>query len=230
MKIQLFVHLLDEKVSLVKVSNAISVKNLTKYLTKKFKLKGDIIIKTTTNLLKKDITLLENNVKNNDDIYVLTKVKGGIVDVIVKLLTAIVALFKNLGGLITDLIGIIMNILELIPQVFSPDKLINDIIYGIIKGITSMLSTLMGGINRRPKKSDDNLDGGSQLFGSSKRARVVCIKPSTMTLIMLILCPPLALLLTEGIKAWYMVIICALMTYYLYYIPGFIFAALHILC
>ena len=129
MKIQLFVHLLDDKISLIKVSNSISVKNLTKYLTKKFSLKGDIIIKTTTNLLKNDITLLENNIKNNDNIYVLNKVKGGIVDVIVKLLSGIVNLFKSLGGLITDLLGIIMNILELIPQIFSPDKLINDIIY-----------------------------------------------------------------------------------------------------
>ena len=230
MKIQLFVHLLDDKISLIKVSNSISVKNLTKYLTKKFSLKGDIIIKTTTNLLKNDITLLENNIKNNDNIYVLNKVKGGIVDVIVKLLSGIVNLFKSLGGLITDLLGIIMNILELIPQIFSPDKLINDIIYGIIYGITSMLSSLFGGINRRPKKSDSDLDGGTHLFGSSKKAKVVCIKPTTMTLLMLILCPPLALLLTEGIKAWYLVIICGLMTYYLYYIPGFIFAALHILC
>ena len=226
MKIQLFVHLLDDKIFLVKVSNTISVKNLTKYLTKKFNLKGDIIIKTTTNLLKNDITLVENNIKNNHDIYVLNKVKGGIIDVIVKLLTGIVKLFKNLGGLITDLLGIIMNVLELIPQIFSPDKIINDIIYGIIKGITSMLSTLMGGIVPRPSKSDNT----PNIFGSSKRAKVVCIKPTTITLILLILCPPLALLLTEGIGAWYLIIICALMTYYLYYIPGFIFAALHILC
>ena len=230
MKIQLFIHLLDDKVSLVKVSNTISVKNLTKYLSKKFRLKGDLIIKTATNLLKNDITLLENNVKNNDNIYVLNKVKGGIVDLLVKLLSGMADLFTNLGGLLTDLIGIVMNILELIPNVFSPDKLINDVIYGIIQGITSMLSTLFGGIIPRPKKSDGPADAGNQLFGSSKKAKVVCIKPTTITLLILILCPPLALLLTEGIKAWYLVVICALMTYFFYYIPGFIFAALHILC
>ena len=95
-----------------------------------------------------------------------------------------------------------------------------------MNGITSMLSTLMGGISPRPSKGDKT----PNIFGTSKRAKVVCIKPTTMTLIMLILCPPLALLLTEGIGAWYLIIICALMTYYLYYIPGFIFAALHILC
>ena len=156
--------------------------------------------------------------------------KGGFLKPIIGPLIAIAKGFVYLGEFCKTLLGIFINIIELIPQVLSPDKLINDIIYGVTVGIKSMLKALFGGINRRPKKSDNDQDAGSQLFGLSKKTSVVCVKPSTMTLIMLILCPPLALLLTEGIKAWYMVIICALMTYYLYYIPGFIFAALHILC
>lgn len=175
--------------------------------------------------------------KENDKLNVNLRLNGGFQKILEKVLSPIVKPFKDIGvavvgitELIVELALLIPKILELIINVFSPDKLINDIIYGVTQGIKMMLSSLFGGINRRPKKSDNNGDAGSQLFGSSKRARVVCLKPSLFNIFVLVLCPPLAILLNEGIKAWYMVIICALMTYYLYYIPGFIFAALHILC
>ena len=126
---------------------------------------------------------------------------------------------------------LVPKIIELVINVFSPDKIINDIIYGVTEGMRLMFSSLVGGISSRPKKSDNtNPDAGKHVFGSSKKTDVVCLKPSLFNIIILIICPPLALLLNEGIKAWYLIIICALMTYYLYYIPGFIFAALHILC
>mgnify|MGYP001249462081 CR=1 FL=1 len=156
--------------------------------------------------------------------------RGGFLKPIVSPIIAIAKGFTYLAEFCKVLLGIFINIIELIPQVFSPDKLINDIIYGISAGLGTMFKAFFGGFNRRPKKSDNDMEGGKHLFGSSKKTKVVCIKPTTMTLLMLILCPPLALLLTEGIKSWYLVIICGLMTYYLYYIPGFIFAALHILC
>ena len=155
--------------------------------------------------------------------------KGGFLKPIISPLITIAKGFVYLAEFCKTLLGIFVNVLELIPQIFSPDKLINDIIYGVTEGIKTMIKALFGGINVRPKKSN-NTDGGKHLFGSSKKTKVVCAKPTTITLLILILCPPLALLLTEGIGAWYLVIICALMTYYLFYIPGFIFAALHILC
>ena len=77
-------------------------------------------------------------------------------------------------------------------------------------------------------KSSDSKDDG--IFGMDERARRVCMSPSLINIIILVLCPPLALYLNKGLKAWYLVIVCCLMTYYLYYFPGFIFATLHILC
>ena len=156
--------------------------------------------------------------------------KGGFLKPIISPILAIAQGFLYLEEFCITLLGVFVNVMELIPNVFSPDKLINDVIYGVTEGIKTMISTFFGGLISRPKKSDGPADAGKQLFGSSKKAKVVCVKPTTITLLILILCPPLALLLTEGIKAWYLVIICALMTYFFYYIPGFIFAALHILC
>ena len=156
--------------------------------------------------------------------------RGGFLKPIISPIIAIGQGFLYLEEFCMTLLGVFVNVMELIPNVFSPDKLINDVIYGVTEGIKTMISTFFGGLISRPKKSDGPADAGNQLFGSSKKAKVVCVKPTTITLLILILCPPLALLLTEGIKAWYLVIICALMTYFFYYIPGFIFAALHILC
>jgi len=51
-----------------------------------------------------------------------------------------------------------------------------------------------------------------------------------MNLIILVVCPPLALYKDRGITGLFLVIVCALLTYYLYYFPGFLFAALHIMC
>ena len=182
--------------------------------------------------------VLNNTVLNDNDILnVNLRVNGGFQKVLEKILNPIVkpliAISKAVVGiveLVIEFVLLLPKVLELIINIFTPDKLINDIIYGITVGIKYMLSSLVSGLGSRPKKSKNDSDAGTQLFGSSKKTRVVCMKPTTLTLLMLILCPPLALLLTEGIGAWYLVIICALMTYFLYYIPGFIFAALHILC
>ena len=182
--------------------------------------------------------IVSNNtiLKDNDILNVNLRLNGGFQKILEKVLNPIVKPFKEIAmavvgilELVVELALLIPKILELIMNIFTPDKIINDVIFGITKGIKLMLNTLFGGISSRPKKSD-NSDAGSHLFGSSKKTDVVCMKPTTMNLIILILCPPLALLLNEGIKAWYLIIICALMTYYLFYIPGFIFAALHILC
>ena len=155
------------------------------------------------------------------------KDRGGFLKPIIGPIIAISTVFVYLSEFCKTLIDIIVNIFELIPNIFSPDKLINDIIYGVMEGFQTMLKSLLGSLNPRPKKTE-NKDTG--IFGSDDKNKVVCLKPSVFNLIILIICPPFALLLNEGVRAWYLVIICALMTYYLYYIPGFIFAALHILC
>ena len=189
-----------------------------------FTLSGKIVLNNTT---LKDNDILNVNLRLNGG---FKKVLEKVLDPIIKPLLGMAAAVVGIVELVIELALLVPKILELMINVFSPDKLINDIIYGVTQGITYMISTFFGGLISRPKKSDGTADAGNQLFGSSKKAKVVCIKPTTITLLILILCPPLALLLTEGIKAWYLVVICALMTYFFYYIPGFIFAALHILC
>ena len=211
--------------------DSLSVSEITSLTKKKLNI-TDFYFTICGKIVSNNTSLTEN-----DTLNVNLRVNGGFQKILEKVLFPIVKPFKEIGvavvgilELIVELVLLLPKILELIINVFTPDKLINDIIYGVIEGVKFMFSSFTGGLSSRPKKSDNDVDGGTHLFGSSKKTRVVCLKPSLFNIIILILCPPLAILMNEGIGAWYLVIICALMTYYLYYIPGFIFAALHILC
>ena len=113
-------------------------------------------------------------------------------------------------------------------SIFNPDKLINDVLYGVTRGITRMFGALVEKVDIGGGDVDKEKDGGP--FGVTEKKQATCIPPTLMNLMILVLCPPLALFLNKGISGWFITIICCLMTYFMYYFPGFIFAALHILC
>ena len=131
-------------------------------------------------------------------------------------------LLKNIGMLVEELISMFINIMELIPNIFSPDKLINDVLYGTMNGITSMFEGIL-------KQFDTNEEAPKKGIYNDKKNQV-CVAPTLLNLIILVVCPPLALYKDRGLSGLFLVIVCGLLTYYLYYFPGFLFAALHIMC
>ena len=188
------------------------------------------------------------NINNNDTIIVNTRIKGGILDILEPIFAPILNPFKDIILAIVDIVELIIEIILLIPKilelataVFTPDKLLNDVIYGTTIGINSMLSALMDKFNNIGTSPEDkDPDGTGGIFGIEDGSKSVCAKPTWIHLLILVLCPPLALYLDlgkggiYGIASWiytiFMVIICSGMTYYMYYFPGFLFAALHVLC
>jgi len=151
---------------------------------------------------------------------------GGIFAPIVAPIVGIAKGFVLMGELVVTMIEILINMFKIIPALFNPDKLINDVIFGVTQGIPSLISGFMNKFTFNETKSTNN----SGLFGIEDNNKKVCIKPTLINLIVLVLCPPLALYIDRGFKGIFLVIVCALLTYYLYYFPGFLFAALHILC
>ena len=156
--------------------------------------------------------------------------------------------FTRLGELAYELIILITKLVPMAFQIFNPYNLINDIILGItlsikiiIKGILDMISprSFFGG---KKTEYNRNTDTGSGLFGmrrpyNDKKGKIVnnskdrvCVKPTIFRLIMMVLCPPLALLQHMGLKGWFHTIICSILTVYGYYFPGLIYAILHIMC
>ena len=157
--------------------------------------------------------------------------EGGGLKAIVSPIISIAKGFVSLGELAGIIVKVVVDLIKLTATIFSPDKLLNDIIYGSITGITSMITAIFANISNLfgdsiPKKED----GTGGVFGIEDKKKAVCIKPTIINLIILIACPPLALYINKGWKSIFMIIVCGLMTYYMYYFPGFLFAALHILC
>ena len=177
------------------------------------------------------------NINNDCSIIINSRLKGGILDILEPIFAPILKPFKDmiLGivdilELVLELLKLIPKILELIPSILNPTKLLNDVIYGTITGITSMITAIFENILNLFGDSIPKTDGNDGIFGIEDKKKQVCIKPTIINLVILILCPPLALFINKGWKSFFMIIVCGLMTYYLYYFPGFLFAALHILC
>ena len=124
---------------------------------------------------------------------------------------------------------VLIPLLELVPKaievvilLFNPKKFIDDLIFGISYGIKLVIGGMM-----------DSMDSGTASNKEENPDDVpkVCMPPSLFNLIILLICPPLALMINVGgIKGIFLTVICALLTVWCYYFPGLIFAALHILC
>lgn len=138
--------------------------------------------------------------------------------------------FVQIFDIIVILIELLVNAIQLIPLIFDPAKLIDDIMFGITYGINTAMGGVMGSID--PKKPEEEKQT-SGLFdvNTKKDTSTVCISPSLSVILLLILCPPLAIFYKYSfIKAIIPSIICGVLCVKLYYFPGLLFAALMVLC
>jgi hypothetical protein len=195
---------------------------------------------TDINGIKKDDTIeIYNRLNGGNPLNkLLDKSFGPILDPLKKMLVGIV----DIAILIGEVFALIPKIIQIAINIFKPDKLLNDVIYGTTIGINNMISALMNKLSFSTEKTMDekDADGTGGIFGIDDTNKSVCIKPTLINLIILVLCPPLSLYIhlgsggINGITGFFyiifMVIICCGMTYYMYYFPGFLFAALHVLC
>ena len=143
----------------------------------------------------------------------------------------------DIGVFLVKLVTLILELLKMAPKLLSlltiltdPIKVIKDIVFGISTGIymifDAVIDMLFGDIRKAMGIStEQGSNDGDQ--NSSKQKK--CIPPSVTKLLLLILCPPLALLLERGIHSILYVFICCILTYF-YYFPGLIYASLYILC
>ena len=153
----------------------------------------------------------------------------GLLNPIISPITSISKGFVALGEAALSILDLFLELMKLIPNIFQPDKLINDIIYGVTTGFTTMITALINNItnvfSEQNKTTTSNTDG---IY--SDNVRKTCIKPTIINLIILVLCPPLAILISKGLRGFLLIVICAILTYYMYYFPGLLFAALYTLC
>ena len=152
---------------------------------------------------------------------------GGIIDPIF----AIARGFIGIGKIISQIAEIFFYVMKLIPLIFDPPKLIDDVIFAISHSINTIIGKIGNNFDAsKPEDQKDDKDSGP--FGVNKRDRnPICIQPTIAMLLMLIICPPLAIFYKLNFwKGFIPSIICGVLCVKLYYFPGLLFAALMVLC
>jgi uncharacterized membrane protein YqaE (UPF0057 family) len=163
----------------------------------------------------------------------------GLIDGILKLLlfplTPIIDPIISLAIGLVKMAEMIMNLLKMIPRILElfaiftdPAKFIKDIFFGLFTGVYMVLEAtldmIFGDMRRAMGGDVDAGDNSGTMENGDK-----CIPPSMVKLMILVLCPPLALLLEVGMKGIMYVFIASVLTYFFYF-PGLIYASLYVLC
>jgi len=208
--------------------------DIKQLITKKLKIDCNsffLLSKSDNKLITKK-NILEYLIQDKLVIDVIVKLKGGLIDGIVKMLAGIIKMFEALGKIITEFVRMIENLFDLIPVIFDPPKLIDDIMFAVSFGLNKMFSVMMGstgGLASSPE--DDTGEQGPLGIDSTYEKPIKCIDPTFTTILLLIICPPLAILMKLGFWAGFISsIICGVLCVRLYYFPGLLFAILHVLC
>ena len=156
--------------------------------------------------------------------------------------------FKSIGELFITIINLFVNGLNIVFEIFTPNKFLNDFVYGTFAAIGLFFNAIFGAISpsnlynkvtakigkKNPEKGvfgmtkPQNADG--TYVASAEANDRKCFPPTIARMILMILCPPFALFLHVGLSRWYYVVLCTILTIYGYYFPGLIYAALQILC
>jgi hypothetical protein len=215
------------------------------------KLKAKIMKEFSLNKISiNDLTLLSNlpttkiltnklilDYKNTPiDIEVLIKHRGGLgIAMFAVLIFPVIIIgiaFAAAGDVIDDFVELLGNTFEIIPLIFDPPKLIDDVLFAITSSITILFQKMGGDIkNLTSSPEDDTQETGPFGVSNSNRGAFTCMDPTWSTLLLLIVCPPLAIIYKLGFWAGFVSsIICGVLCVKLFYFPGLLFAILHVLC
>ena len=175
---------------------------------------------------------------DNDTLFINTRLNGGI-DIIAEIMSPLKVLvdpilimlntFISIIKLVEYITEIVSLVFQMIPIIFDPPKLINDIIYAFSASISIITDYLMKSVDySTPKTESDE----SAIFGINKKdANKTCISPTLAMILILIVCPPVAIFYKYNFWSGLLpAIICGVLCVKLYYFPGLLFAALMVLC
>ena len=126
------------------------------------------------------------------------------------------------GKFLITIFSLIVPLFEIVISVFlNPVKLANDIIIGITLGFTFLFEALIGELTPGKYLGTASGDNAQEKLDNIEKK---CYSTSFMNILILILCPPLAIFMNGGFSRFLEVIICTVLTVYTYYFPGLIYA------
>ncbi len=133
---------------------------------------------------------------------------------------AMAAMFALFGNILIKIMDVFSALFPIIPLLFNPPRLANEIITGVSVGLLMVIEKVMGFFN--PAKYGP--DAKPQNTESAvSRAEKNCYKTDIMNIIFLILCPPFAVFQSSGF-VFHEIFLCTILTVYGYYFPGLIYA------
>jgi uncharacterized membrane protein YqaE (UPF0057 family) len=127
---------------------------------------------------------------------------------------------------------IVTQIVDILAYLINIPKLLNDLLYGLTTGVmmvlTAFFDILFGDIRRNMMGVE--IPNNDKEGNSYEEEETMKLDKKIVEIIILILCPPLAIFFKNGlnIKTFFLVIIASILTYF-YYIPGLIYGSLFIL-
>ena len=130
----------------------------------------------------------------------------------------------NLINIIVKLIKVFPKFLSIFTYILDPKKLISDIIFAVVTGAKMIYDATIGYLIGSFMKNF-YLDSKNE---KTKKGGKKCIDKSFINILVMILCPPLAIFMNEGMGSIFYVIIASVLTYF-YYFPGLIYSCLYIL-
>ena len=160
----------------------------------------------------------------------------------------IAKVFESIGELAINIVNLFTNALKILLEAFTPNKFLNDLIYGFFAAFGLLFHSLFSSL--APSNLINKISGkvkqvnpprgimgmhkqkgpDGKYLPANKSTDRKCFPPTFARMILMVLCPPFALFLHVGLARWYYVVLCAVLTVYGYYFPGLIYAALQILC
>ena len=164
---------------------------------------------------------------------------------------ALGALFNpiiKVGSMFMDILKLVFTLLKWFPKLIdivvnllNPVVFIKDILSGVFKGLELIVMAFFDILVNTPREKGDQTGLGKDgifpngVFGTNNKdgtaqPNATCVPPSTLKLILMVLCPPYVVFNKYGLlRGWHLTLFCCFLTYW-YYFPGLMFASLHILC
>lgn len=210
---QIYIKLSHGKTETLNINKSVTTLNLKNIIKKKYRLNSDFFLTRDAKILKN-----QQPIFNGDHININFRLKGGFLNTVLNLFKETIRLFSGLGKLIDKIIMLFEKFLDLFSYIISPTKLISAIVTGLLEGIKILLSPLNF---RTYKKKKQNKKQESK--------KNYCFKTKLLKIVILVLCPPLAIFIHKGFAAFLPIIISTMLTFYLYYFPGLIFSSLYLL-
>ena len=135
-------------------------------------------------------------------------------------LIAMAAMFGLFGSILIKILDIFTGLFPIIPILFDPVRLGNEIITGVTVGLDMIIKKVIDFFNPNIFSSKDLPDMNNQKDDCKNK---ICYSTSIINLLLLIICPPFAVYQAHGFS-FHEIFLCTLLTVYGYYFPGLIYA------